>query len=114
MLCYEQKSLQELIIFIEFLNIALFFSRKYDIVPVRGKLMMILFKKIYERFIFLHIYMYKCYKGHIIFLPKKQRFPGKIHLKVTFSASLKKIIFMLENTVFHLKHNIDCHCRFVF
>ena len=35
---------------------------------------------------------------------KKQR---QIHLKVTFAASLKKMIFILENMVFLLKYHVD-------
>ena len=44
---------------------------------------------------------------------KKQRCPcpEKIHLKVISPASPKKMIFILENTAFLLKHHVDRHPR---
>ena len=46
-------------------------------------------------------------------LAKKQTCscPEKIHLRVTSPASLKKIIFILENIAFLLKHHFDWHPR---
>ena len=52
-----------------------------------------------------------CYKYEISLFATKQRypFPEKIYLKVTFPASLKKMIFILENMVFLLKYHVDWH-----
>ena len=56
------------------------------------------------------VYMRRRYK-HDIAAPrqKKQRWPcpEKIHLRVASPASPKNLIFILENTVFLLKHHID-------
>ena len=43
----------------------------------------------------------------------KQRypFPEKTHLRVISSASPKKMVFILENTAFLLKHHVDWHPR---
>ena len=38
---------------------------------------------------------------------KDKIIPKKVHLKVTFPASLKKMIFILENMVYLLKYHID-------
>ena len=43
-------------------------------------------------------------KSNYLSAKKKQR---QIHLKVTFAASLKKMIFILENMVFLLKYHVD-------
>ena len=50
-------------------------------------------------YIYIYIYIYKCYKHDISLLAKKQRYscPEKIHLKVTLSTSLKKVIFISSN-----------------
>ena len=34
-------------------------------------------------------------------------YPEKIYVKVIFPASLKKMIFILENAVFLLKYHVD-------
>ena len=58
------------------------------------------------------VYMRRRYK-HDIAAPrqKKQRWscPEKIHLRVASPASPKNLIFILENTVFLLKHHVDWH-----
>ena len=55
------------------------------------------------------VYMHICYKYEINLPLKKQiqSSPEKIHLIVTFPASLKKMIFIPENMVFMLKYHID-------
>ena len=71
-----------------------------------------LYRKIHGNMIF-PVYMYKCYGYGTTVLPKKLRWscPEKIHLKVSLPASLKKMIFILENMVFLLKCYIDWHSR---
>ena len=61
------------------------------------------------------VYMRRRYK-HGIAPPsfgKKAKMPclKKIHLRVTSPASPKKMIFILENTAFLLKHHVDWHPR---
>ena len=63
-------------------------------------------QKLHGNMIF-SIYMYKCYKCDITLLPKRTSSPEKIHLQVIFPASLKNMIFILENMIFLLKYNID-------
>ena len=50
-------------------------------------------------------------KWNYLSAKKKQR---QIHLKVTFAASLKKMIFILENMVFLLKYHVDWPSRLTF
>ena len=71
-----------------------------------------LYRKIHGNMIF-PVYMYKCYGYGTTVLPKKLRWscPEKIHLKVSLPASLKKMIFILENMVFLLKYYTDWHSR---
>ena len=86
-------------------KILFLFSRKYDFFFLRQKMKDDLSKMIHGNMVF-SVYMYKCYKYDITILPKKQRqsSPKKIHLKVTFPASLKMMIFM----VFLLKTWYSC------
>ena len=57
------------------------------------------------------VYMRRRYRRGIALLPKKQRCPEKIHLRVTSPASPKKMIFILENKAFLLKYHVDWHPR---
>ena len=43
------------------------------------------------------VYIRGCYRHDMAPTAKKQRCPEKIHLRVTFPASLKKIIFVLDS-----------------
>ena len=52
------------------------------------------------------VYMRRRYRRGIALLPKKQRCPEKIHLRVTSPASPKKMIFILENKAFLLKYHL--------
>ena len=44
------------------------------------------------------VYMRRRYRRGIALLPKKQRCPEKIHLRVTSPASPKKMIFILDSS----------------
>ena len=94
-------------------NMVFLFSGKYDIFSLDGKWKkMIFIKKYLEIWYFLYI----CINVKNLALPfcqKKKMCPRaeKIRLKVTFPASLKKIIFILENVVFLLKCHIDRSLR---
>ena len=67
-----------------------------------------LYQKIHGNIIF-SVFMRRCYKYDMTLLAKNQRCPcpEKMHLTVTSPASLKKMIFILENIVFLLKYHID-------
>ena len=69
-----------------------------------------LYQKIHGNIIF-SVFMRRCYKYDMTLLAKNQRCPcpEKMHLTVTSPASLKKMIFILENIVFLLKYHIDWH-----
>ena len=71
-----------------------------------------LYQKIHGNIIF-SVFMRRCYKYDMTLLAKNQRCPcpEKMHLTVTSPASLKKMIFILENIVFLLKYHIDWHHR---
>ena len=59
------------------------------------------------------VYMRRRYEHNTGPSAKKQRSPcsEKIYLRVTSPASLEKMIFILENTAFLLKHHVDWHPR---
>ena len=44
------------------------------------------------------VYMRRCYRRDIAPTAKKQRCPEKIHLRLTFPASPKKMIFILDSS----------------
>ena len=80
------------------------FSRKYDIFFTDGKWKMIFLKKYMETWCFLYVgkvHISFSYKYEITLLSKKPRwsFPEKIHIKMTFPALLKKMIFTLEKMI---------------
>ena len=81
------------------------FSRKYEIFSIEGKWKMIFVKKKYIEiscslyirktwcFLFLQMWCYPYVKK------AKMTLSRKVHLEMTFPASLKKIILILENMI---------------
>ena len=100
------------IVFVISGNMVFLFSGKFDIFSLDGKWnKMIFIKKYMEIWYFLYIYI-NVKNLALSFCQKKMcPRPEKMRLKVTFPASLKKIIFILKNVVFLLKYYIDRRFR---
>ena len=89
-----------MIFFVISVKMVFLFPRKYDIFSLGGKWKKMVFIKKTRGSMIFSVYMRRRYVRGIALLAKKQRYPPKIHLRVTSPASPKKMIFILDLSYF--------------